>query len=174
MDQNKEVTETQPTKASESEALSPSLELGYLNDVRSLIVQQQRNMRETIRGTEEPNVYFIYDKITNEKLYTVQESVSCLQQQCCGGMRAFNLTCVDKFNREIIMLERQSACLANLCCLCGLCTCLEKVAVYVKDYKTLKFGWNQVGYVKQSWNPIFPTFDICDAQGKSHTSCLRF
>lgn len=154
MDQNQDLIER------------PRIHVGRLSNVKSLIIQQQRDLRETLRGTEEPNIYFILDNISNEKLYTVRENVSCLQQQCCGGMRGFNLNVYDEFNRPVITLERKSACLANSFCLFGLCTCLEKVMVRIKDYTTTDFHWNEIGYVKQTWNPLFPTFVVCDAKGK--------
>jgi len=122
-----------------------------------------RDIRETLRGTEEPNVYFLYDKNTGEKLYHIQERGGCCQAQCFGGNRRFEITVFDKFNREVIKLKRPAACCHGGCFpFLRLCSCFDKVTVSVKNYKSLKFEWNKVGYVKQNWNPIFPSFRVCD------------
>lgn len=146
-------------------------ELGYLNEVQELIVRQQEDIRERLRGTEEPNVYFIYDKFTGEKLYHIQEAAggacTCCQAQIFGGNRKFEVTVFDKFKRPIIQMTRPSACCYGGCFpFLGLCSCLDKVTVFVKNYKHISFEWKKVGLVKQNWNPIFPSFSIMDLNGK--------
>jgi len=141
-------------------------ELGYLNDVQELIVRQQRDIRETLRGTEEPNVYFIHDKLSGEKLYHIQEQRACCQQECCGANRGFLVTVFDKFNRAVIELKRPSACCYGGCFpFLGCCSCLDRVTVSVRNYRSLRFEWNKVGLVTQNWNPVYPSFNVCDGEG---------
>lgn len=111
--------------------------------------------------------YVIKDKSSGDQLYSVFEGESGSEiccQQCCGGHRPFNLTLVDKFKREIIKIKRSSV--ACDCC-CGLMDCCDRVEVYVRNYKTMRFDWKLVGSVRKYWCPLFPYFGICNENGGS-------
>jgi hypothetical protein len=142
-----------------------SNETGYLNEVSEIIVKQLFNTQEAMRGTVEPNTYTIFDKITGEKLYRVHETESVCVQQVMGNCRPFKISIYDKFDRELILIEKT---LVSCNCFCGLFDFYDRTNAYVRNFKSVQFEWRSVGSVRQYWCPLFPYFRICDNYGKFH------
>ncbi|XP_021946420.1 phospholipid scramblase 3 isoform X2 [Folsomia candida] len=143
---------------------STTQELGYLNQVSEISIRQLPDVREMTRGTEEPNQYVIVEKSTGELLYKViEDHAVCMQQICCSN-RTFTLRLVDKFNREIIKIIRPHIS-CNWCC--GLTDFYDKVEVWVRNFKSMRFDWRKFGYVKKFWCPLLPLFRVYEGEGDS-------
>lgn len=109
--------------------------------------------------------YIIKDKSSGEQLFSVFEGESgseyCCQNICCCN-RPFTLRLVDNNNREAVKIVRPCVACG---CLGGLMDCCDRVKVYVRNFKTLKFDWKLVGTVEKLWCPLFPYFGIRNENG---------
>jgi uncharacterized protein YxjI len=133
----------------------PGLE--YLTLIDQLIIKQKVEMMEAIAGVmgfgfETKNKYKIKNSL-GQNVYKAKEDTDCCTRMCCGPVRPFDMTIKDNADREVIHLNRPLRC--QSCCFpC----CLQELEVSSPPGTV-------IGYVKQNWSLIKPSFSICDGDG---------
>ncbi|XP_046746997.1 phospholipid scramblase 2 isoform X2 [Diprion similis] len=127
--------------------------LEYLMALDRLMVDQQVELLEAFTGWETANKYVVKDPRGQVVYYVAEESHFC-GRMCCGKYRPFNMRIVDVTMKEVISLHRPLQC-SSCCFPC----CLQEMEVCSNGV--------QIGSIAQNWNPIRPSFSICDASGDS-------
>ena len=99
----------------------PGLE--YLTLLDQVLVKQQVELLEAVIGFETKNKYKVLN-VMGQPMYMGQEDSGCLNRQCCGPIRAFEMEITDNFGHDVIHLNRHLRC--DSCCFpC----CLQKMDV---------------------------------------------
>lgn len=116
--------------------------------------------------------------------YAVEEN-DCLNRQCCGPMRPFNIHVLDNFGQEVITVTRPLKCMSCLfpCCLqevsqnsdlVGLRSNTRRarspqggvffvrVSRHCAQLEVQSPPGNPVGYVFQQWHPFSPKFLVAN------------
>lgn len=126
--------------------------LEYLTQVNQLLIQQKVELLEAFTGFETANKYQIKNTL-GQNVYFAAEDSDCCTRQCCGPLRSFDMKILDNNQQEVIHLERPFRCAS-----CWTPCCLQELVVSSPPGTV-------IGYVKQRWSPIYPNFDIEDANG---------
>ncbi|EDV26178.1 uncharacterized protein TRIADDRAFT_24229 [Trichoplax adhaerens] len=120
--------------------------LGKLEQAANLLVLN----RPLMTNWETLNRFTVKNTM-GQQVFFAAEKNDCLNLQCCGPIRSFEMSITDNSNREIIHLVRPLRC--DECCFpC----CLQEMEVQSPPGTT-------IGYIEQKWTIIFPEFNIMDA-----------
>ena len=84
--------------------------LEYLAGLDRLFVRQKVNLVEVFFGCEKKNEYEILDGYGHQVFYASEELSSCMERQCLGAVRPFEMTIRDGHQDEVIHLIRPLAC----------------------------------------------------------------
>lgn len=129
----------------------PGLE--YLSQLDQVLIHQQVELLEAFTGFETENKYIVANSL-GQQMFFATELSGCLERQCCGPVRSFEMQLLDNANREVIHLARPYRC---NCCWC--CCYRQEMDVQVPVGVS-------VGSVRQRCSPLKPEFDICGADGE--------
>lgn len=84
-------------------------------------------------GFESNNKYEVRNSLGQNVFYAVEEN-DCLNRQCCGPMRPFNIHVLDNFGQEVITVTRPLNCMS-----CFFPCCLQEVSQSVSQSKKKDF-----------------------------------
>ncbi|KAK3581676.1 hypothetical protein CHS0354_022603, partial [Potamilus streckersoni] len=128
----------------------PGLEV--LDSKEQVIIRQQMDI--DLQGAiGSPNTYRIWD-ISDEQLFFVAESSSCMCRWLCGPNRRLVLDFFTPLGDPILTIKRLG-CRCDFCCILDCCLCLQKI--YIQD------GLGRcLGAVKQRCSIFRAKFDIVD------------
>ena len=97
--------------------------LGYLAQVNQLIIKQKVEILEAVIGFETQNKYTVFNSM-GQQVFKAKEDTNCINRQCCGPARPFDMKLTDNHGNEVIHLDRPLRC--STCCFpC----CLQKMEV---------------------------------------------
>ncbi|CAL4143519.1 unnamed protein product, partial [Meganyctiphanes norvegica] len=116
--------------------------LEYLTQLDQVLVKQIFELCEILSGCETKNRYVLTNSLKQEWA-TAVEDTSCLNRQCCGPIRPFDMNITDNQGMEIIHMERPLACTGS-CCPC----CLQSI--------TISSSGQTLGSVHQEWSFCTP------------------
>uniref|UniRef100_A0A3Q3J758 Phospholipid scramblase n=1 Tax=Monopterus albus TaxID=43700 RepID=A0A3Q3J758_MONAL len=133
----------------------PGLE--YLAQIDQILIHQKVELLEAFIGFETNNEYDIKNSL-GQKIYKAKEKNDCCTRNCCGSLRSFDMKIKDTMDREVIRLIRPYRCVS---CWCP--CCLQELEVQAPPGTT-------IGYVRQTWHPFLPRFDI---QGANKETVLK-
>lgn len=136
------------------EHIPPGLE--YLAQLDQVIIQQIISVCEVLSGCEAKNRYILKNTLGQEFM-TAVEANDCLQRQCCGNVRSFDLPFIDNNGSEVIRLVRPLRC-SSCCCPC----CNQTMEITA--------GGELLGSMHQEWNfclPFGTTYTVKNASGDS-------
>lgn len=139
-----------PRLGDDAHSCPPGLE--YLASVEQIIVHQQVELLEAFVGFETQNKYAVKNSM-GQQIYFAAEESACLERQCCGNMRSFQIKVIDHAQREVMRLSKP---LHLSCCRCfPIEFCQDVVEVQAPPGTT-------IGYVRSRAFCFTPVFDILD------------
>jgi len=153
--QGQEGQEWMGAPAEQSVPLNCPPGLEYLTLIDQLIIKQKFEALEAVAGVlgygfETQNKYKIKNSL-GQNVFKAKEDSNCCMRLACGPIRPFNMIITDNADQEVMSLNRPFNC--NSCCFpC----CLQEIEVCSPPGTT-------IGWVKQNWTCIKPSFSILDA-----------
>lgn len=129
--------------------------LEYLTQVDQLLIKQKVELFEAFTDIETKNKYAVTNSM-GQAVYKAKEDSSCCARNCIGKLRHFDMNIYDNNDQEVIHIERPMRCDS-----CWYPCCLQQMTV------TSPVTGEPLGKLKQRWHPIFPTYDIQDANGNT-------
>ncbi|KAJ7324811.1 hypothetical protein JRQ81_017831 [Phrynocephalus forsythii] len=132
----------------------PGLE--YLTQLDQIIVEQQMDLLEALSRYETLNRYEIKNS-QGHRVYFAAEENDEYSLQCHGTLRGFVIKLFDSTNQPVMQFSRECQC--SICC-CPCICCLQELEVQAP------LG-TVIGYVKQTFHPCLPKFDLQNENRKS-------
>jgi len=141
---------TSPMQGSDMAGAPPGL--GYLAQVNQLIIKQKVEILEAVIGFETQNKYTVFNSM-GQQVFKAKEDTNCINRQCCGPARPFDMKLTDNHGNEVIHLDRPLRC--STCCFpC----CLQKMEVQSPPGTV-------IGTLEQDWSILHPKYTIRDERG---------
>lgn len=135
----------------------PGLE--YLVLINQIVMQQHKESIEAFTAFETYNKYIAMNA-QGQFVYLLAETSDSCARYCCGPYRKFQMHVIDHRGVEVMRLLRPLRC--HECCF--LC-CLQQVEVQAPPGVT-------IGFVRQDWTFVYPSYSICDASGRAALGVL--
>ena len=130
----------------------PGLE--YLSQLDQVLIHQQVELLEAFTGFETANKYNIKNSMGQQVFFAAEDS-GCLERNCCGKIRSFEMRIMDNTKREVITIRRPLR-------LCSCCMCVPGLA----QEMTVVSNGAIIGYVRQKCGFLQPEFDILDVNNQ--------
>ncbi|XP_065834352.1 phospholipid scramblase 2-like isoform X2 [Oscarella lobularis] len=126
----------------------PGLEI--LSQVDQLFVEQMIDLIRVMTDFQTEN-RFVISNAKGQQVYFAGETSECLQRQCFKAARAFSMSIVDSYQREVLHLERPLRCQGRCCP-----NCLQIMEVLGPDKSLL-------GFIKERYTCNEPVWHVNDA-----------
>lgn len=132
-----------------------------LAGTNGVMVKQKVELLEAFTGFETQNEYHVLNE-QGVQIASCKEDTSCLNRQCCGSNRSFELELKTNADVPLLHIERPHCSFSSY----WLCFPLIPQVCCLNDLDVKDANQNVIGRVVQKWNWWKPKLEIEDAGGE--------